>query len=90
MALANYCHLLGMKPFNQPFDMITMLGFLILMGTVINNPILVVERAVYLRDKDGYPLIDAIKRRLVITRTPYHHHHPHDLVRYCAVGVYPW
>ncbi|AQA19229.1 acriflavin resistance protein [Halioglobus japonicus] len=30
----------------QPFDMITMLGFLILMGTVVNNPILVVHRAV--------------------------------------------
>lgn len=57
--------LLGMKPLNQPFDMITMLGFLILMGTVINNPILVVERAVYLRDKDGYPLIDAIKEGLL-------------------------
>ncbi len=57
--------LLGMKQLNQPFDMITMLGFLILMGTVINNPILVVERAVYLRDKDGYPLIDAIKEGLL-------------------------
>lgn len=29
----------------QPFDLITMLGFLILLGTVVNNPILVVERA---------------------------------------------
>lgn len=56
--------LMGMKPLNQPFDMITMLGFLILMGTVINNPILVVERAVYLRDNEGYPLIDAIKEGL--------------------------
>jgi len=28
----------------QPFDMITMLGFLILLGTVVNNPILVVDR----------------------------------------------
>jgi len=27
-----------------PFDMITMLGFLILLGTVVNNPILVVDR----------------------------------------------
>lgn len=56
--------LLGMKPLSQPFDMITMLGFLILMGTVINNPILVVERAVYLRDKENYALIDAIKEGL--------------------------
>lgn len=29
----------------QPFDLITMLGFLILLGTVVNNPILIVERA---------------------------------------------
>lgn len=41
-----------------------MLGFLILMGTVINNPILVVERAVYLRDKEGYELREAIKEGL--------------------------
>ncbi len=27
-----------------PFDMITMLGFLILLGTVANSPILVVDR----------------------------------------------
>lgn len=36
---------LGLKPFQQPFDMISMLGFLILMGTVVNNPILIVDRA---------------------------------------------
>ena len=38
--------LLGGAAIVQPFDMITMLGFLILMGTVVNNPILVVHRAV--------------------------------------------
>jgi len=37
--------LVGMEGFQQPFDMISMLGFLILMGTVVNNPILVVHRA---------------------------------------------
>ncbi len=37
---------LGLKAIDQPFDMISMLGFLILMGTVVNNPILIVERAV--------------------------------------------
>ncbi|RUO78133.1 efflux RND transporter permease subunit [Idiomarina seosinensis] len=57
--------LIGLKPFNQPFDMITMLGFLILMGTVINNPILVIERAVYLRDEHGYQLINAVKEGLL-------------------------
>jgi multidrug efflux pump subunit AcrB len=37
--------LLGLQAVHQPFDMISMLGFLILMGTVVNNPILIVARA---------------------------------------------
>ncbi|NMP31156.1 efflux RND transporter permease subunit [Thalassotalea sp. M1531] len=35
---------MGMAAFHQPFDMITMLGFLILLGTVVNNPILIVDQ----------------------------------------------
>jgi multidrug efflux pump subunit AcrB len=35
----------GLPEIHQPFDMISMLGFLILMGTVVNNPILIVDRA---------------------------------------------
>ena len=35
--------LIGLAPIQQPFDMITMLGFLILLGTVVNNPILIVS-----------------------------------------------
>ena len=38
--------LIGLNAIVQPFDMISMLGFLILMGTVVNNPILIVHRAV--------------------------------------------
>ncbi|AGA90026.1 cation/multidrug efflux pump [Thioflavicoccus mobilis 8321] len=37
---------LGLEAIHQPFDMISMLGFLILMGTVVNNPILIVHRAI--------------------------------------------
>lgn len=41
--------ILGLSALNlairQPFDMITMLGFLILLGTVVNNPILIVDEA---------------------------------------------
>ncbi len=36
---------LGITAISQPFDMITMLGFLILVGTVVNNPILMLDRA---------------------------------------------
>ncbi|QOL24822.1 efflux RND transporter permease subunit [Thalassotalea sp. LPB0316] len=35
---------IGMPAYHQPFDMITMLGFLILLGTVVNNPILIVDQ----------------------------------------------
>jgi multidrug efflux pump subunit AcrB len=37
--------LLGLNALHLPFDMISMLGFLILMGTVVNNPILIVHQA---------------------------------------------
>jgi multidrug efflux pump subunit AcrB len=33
-------------PISQPFDMIRMLGFLVPIGTVVNNPIPIVERAI--------------------------------------------
>ncbi len=36
--------LLNLLGLSQPFDMITMLGFLILLGTVVNNPILIVDQ----------------------------------------------
>jgi multidrug efflux pump subunit AcrB len=36
---------LGLSGFSQPLDLLTMLGFLILLGSVVNNPILVVDRA---------------------------------------------
>ncbi|WP_372971947.1 efflux RND transporter permease subunit, partial [Marinobacter sp.] len=51
---------IGLLPLSQPFDMITMLGFLILMGTVVNNPILVVEQARQnLRHRD-ISVVDAV------------------------------
>ncbi|WP_455202311.1 efflux RND transporter permease subunit, partial [Kaarinaea lacus] len=37
--------LLGLEATHLSFDMISMLGFLILMGTVVNNPILIVHQA---------------------------------------------
>lgn len=39
--------LIGLQNITQPFDMLTMLGFLILIGTVVNNPILIVEKALH-------------------------------------------
>jgi len=52
---------LGLGGLHQPFDMISMLGFLILMGTVVNNPILIVDRAVQHRAETGVSATDAVR-----------------------------
>ncbi len=51
---------LGLNAVHQPFDMISMLGFLILMGTVVNNPILVVHRTIDNLKEGGMNLLDAV------------------------------
>ena len=49
----------GLSAIQQPFDVITMLGFVVLIGTVVNNPILLVEKS--LRNlKAGMNTIDAV------------------------------
>ena len=59
---------LGLGGFSQPFDMISMLGFLILMGVVTNNPILVVDRSVRNVQDDGMApaaaVLEAVESRL--------------------------
>ncbi|HEX5786983.1 MAG TPA: efflux RND transporter permease subunit, partial [Woeseiaceae bacterium] len=59
---------LGLQAVHQSFDMISMLGFLILMGTVVNNPILIVDRAIrYLQESGVSPreaVQDAVSVRL--------------------------
>jgi multidrug efflux pump subunit AcrB len=56
--------LVGLGPVVQPFDMISMLGFLILMGTVVNNPILVVHRAVDNVKRRGMAPLEAVNEAL--------------------------
>jgi HAE1 family hydrophobic/amphiphilic exporter-1 len=52
----------------QPLDVLTMLGFVILIGTVVNNPILIVERALQLvRDHGAAPteaVLEAVRSRI--------------------------
>ncbi len=52
---------LGFGAVHQPFDMISMLGFLILMGTVVNNPILIVHRAAENLREGGMRAADAVR-----------------------------
>ena len=51
---------LGFDSSYQPFDMITMLGFLILLGTVVNNPILIVDQTRRFIEK-GHNVKDAVR-----------------------------
>jgi multidrug efflux pump subunit AcrB len=55
---------------SQPFDVITMLGFLILIGTVVNNPILIVERAVRLVEQQGMAVKKAVKEATHVRLRP--------------------
>jgi len=64
VALALVGGLGGLKVMNQfqfqPLDMLTMLGFVILIGTVANNAILIVHQALqYMRDEGRTP-VDAV------------------------------
>jgi len=52
--------LVGLAELHLSFDMIAMLGFLILMGTVVNNPILIVHQAMTNVRKGGMNAIDAV------------------------------
>ena len=52
--------LVGLPGISQPFDMITMLGFLILLGTVVNNPILIVDQSRKNLQQAGCNVIEAV------------------------------
>jgi|AntAceMinimDraft_5_1070358.scaffolds.fasta_scaffold00629_15 multidrug efflux pump subunit AcrB len=60
----------GMTAIVQPFDMISMLGFLILMGTVVNNPILVVHRAVDNAQHKGMDAVAAVAEAVDVRLRP--------------------
>ncbi|MEM1112098.1 MAG: efflux RND transporter permease subunit [Pseudomonadota bacterium] len=68
--VGNRLDLLGLQPFYQPFDVITMLGFLILIGTVVNNPILIVERSVSNLKERGMDTAAAIKEAVAVRLRP--------------------
>jgi multidrug efflux pump subunit AcrB len=52
--------LIGLSELNLSFDMIAMLGFLILMGTVVNNPILIVHQSIVNLREEGMPAREAV------------------------------
>lgn len=62
--------LFGIAPIRQPFDMITMLGFLILLGTSVNNPILIVERAIENFKVENLPPLEAVREAVASRLRP--------------------
>jgi multidrug efflux pump subunit AcrB len=62
--------LIGVDRLHQPFDMISMLGFLILMGTVVNNPILIVDQAKRLIEKGGVSPREAVLEAVALRFRP--------------------
>jgi len=56
--------ILGLKLLNlfvlQPLDVLTMLGFVVLIGTVVNNPILIVHQSLNLIRDEGYEPRNAV------------------------------
>ena len=52
----------------QPLDVLTMLGFVILIGTVVNNPILIVDRSLQLVRSEGREptaaILEAVRSRI--------------------------
>lgn len=61
---------LGLPAIRQPFDMITMLGFLILLGTAVNNPILIVDLATQHFRELGKSPMEAVKTAVTLRLRP--------------------
>ncbi len=61
---------IGIPAVHQPFDMISMLGFLILMGVVVNNPILIVDQSVYNARNEGMGALDAVRAAVEVRLRP--------------------
>jgi len=61
---------IGYPAVTQSFDMITMLGFLILMGTVVNNPILIVHQAMVNVRENSMAAREAVRDAVAIRLRP--------------------
>lgn len=60
----------GLPEIRQPFDMITMLGFLILLGTAVNNPILIVDLAMHHRRVEGMGPLESVRSAVMSRLRP--------------------
>lgn len=61
---------IGLRGIHQSLDMITMLGFLIMLGTAVNNPILIVEQTRRNLDEHQMLIKDAARKATAIRLCP--------------------
>ena len=61
---------IGLNSLHLPFDMISMLGFLILMGTVVNNPILIVHQAMTNMRNEHMNAMEAVQNAVATRLRP--------------------
>ncbi len=54
----------------QTLDVLTMLGFIILIGTVVNNAILIVHQALHYMREDGVEAVEAMKQSVRVRVRP--------------------
>lgn len=54
----------------QTLDVLTMLGFIILIGTVVNNAILIVHQALHYMREDGMEAVEAMKQSVRVRVRP--------------------
>ncbi len=85
-AVGSVLPVFGLAAIVQPFDMISMLGFLILMGTVVNNPILIVHRAMNNMQQEGMDALAAVQEAVDAAAAHCHVNH-HYYLRSSTVGV---
>lgn len=69
-AIGGWLPSVGLTAIRQPFDMITMLGFLVLLGVAVNNPILIVDRTMHNYRRIGLDPIDAVKEAVASRLRP--------------------
>jgi multidrug efflux pump subunit AcrB len=68
--IGGWLPLVGIPQIKLSFDMISMLGFLILMGTVVNNPILIVHQAMVNVREAGMGAVQAVRDAVEVRLRP--------------------
>lgn len=73
----------------QPMDVLTMLGFVILVGVVVNNAILLVNQSLINIRRLGMEHLPAVLEATRVRLRPIYYEHHHEHLRHTAPGGRP-